>query len=332
MGVSLRVDLAPHNPRELVLQNPVLTASGTFGYGTEYARTFDIQRLGAICSKGTTLHSRKGNPMPRIAETNAGMLNSIGLQNPGVRETIRKYGPIWEKWHTKVIVNICGDAVEEYAEMARLLDESPGIAGIEVNISCPNVAEGGMLFGVDPRAAAEVTAAVRENTTLPVMVKLTPNVTDIVAVAEAVVAAGADALSLINTLTGMQIDTKRRRAVLATRRGGLSGPAVKPVAVYLTAQVAQAVAVPVVGIGGIATVEDALEFFMAGASAVQVGTASYINPRAALEVAEGLEAWCEAQGIGSLREIIGCALPNPMPLRTAPDVDADLLAMMRADN
>jgi dihydroorotate dehydrogenase (NAD+) catalytic subunit len=332
MVVNLATDLAPRNPRELVLSNPVLVASGTFGYGIEYARITDIQRLGGIVSKGTTLRPRKGNPMPRIAETHAGMLNSIGLQNPGIHETIRKYAPVWERWQTKVIVNISGEHVDDYAAMARLLDESPGIAGIEVNISCPNVDVGGMQFGVDCVMAGEVTAAVRANTTLPVLVKLSPNVTDIVVIAESVVAAGADGITLINTLKGMRIDTKRRRPILTTGGGGLSGPAVKPVALWMTAQVAQAVAVPVVGIGGIGTAEDALEFFMAGATAVQVGTASFVNPHTALDVLEGLVAWLDTEGLDSLNEIIGVALPGPMPLRTtAPNAadEADLVAMLR---
>ncbi len=335
MVVNLRTDLAPRNPRELVLANPVLVASGTFGYGTEYARAVDIQRLGGIVSKGTTLRPRKGNAMPRIAETHAGMLNSIGLQNPGIHETIRKYTATWERWRTKVLVNISGEHVDEYAAMARLLDEARGVAGIEVNISCPNVDVGGMQFGVDCAMAAEVTAAVRASTTLPVLVKLSPNVTDIVAIAEAVVAAGADAVTLINTLKGMRIDTRRRQPVLAMGGGGLSGPAVKPVALWMTAQVAQAVAVPVVGIGGIGSVEDALEFFMAGASAVQVGTASFVNPHAAIEVLDGIGAWLDAEGLDSLNAIIGVALPGPMPLRTAgaaPEDEADLLAMLRTDD
>jgi dihydroorotate dehydrogenase (NAD+) catalytic subunit len=273
--------------------------------------------------------------MPRIAETHAGMLNSIGLQNPGIHETIRKYCPIWERWQTKVLVNISGEHVDDYAEMARLLDEAPGVAGIEVNISCPNVDVGGMQFGVDCVMAGEVTAAVRAHTTLPVLVKLSPNVTDIVAIAEAVVAAGADAITLINTLKGMRIDTKRRRPILTTGGGGLSGPAVKPVALWMTAQVAQAVAVPVVGIGGIATVDDALEFFMAGATAVQIGTASFVDPHAALDVLDGLGAWLDLEGLDSLNEIIGVALPGPMPLRTAAlsaTDEADLLAMLRTDD
>jgi dihydroorotate dehydrogenase (NAD+) catalytic subunit len=333
MGVNLMTDLAPRNPRELVLANPVMVASGTFGYGVEYARMMDIQRLGAICSKGTTLRPRKGNAMPRIAETYAGMLNSIGLQNPGIHETIRKYCPIWEPWRTKVLVNICGERIDDYGEMARLLDEAPGVAGIEVNISCPNVDEGGMQFGVDCAMAGEVTAAVRANTTLPVLVKLSPNVTNIVEIAGSVVAAGADAIALINTLVGMKIDVKRRRPVLSMGSGGLSGPAVKPVAVWMTAQVAQAVAVPVVGVGGIGNVEDALEYFMAGATAIQVGTASFVNPNAALDVLDGLQAWMEAEGLSSLDEIIGVALPGPMPLRTAqpaPAVEEELAAMLRA--
>ena len=209
-GADLRVDLAPHNPRELVLRNPIIAASGTFGYGVEYAGTIDIQRLGAIMSKGVTYARRRGAPMPRIAETPAGMLNAIGLQNPGIKGVLTKYPPIWSRWAVPVIVNIAGDSVEEFAEMAAMLEEASGIAGIELNVSCPNVAAGGMFFGCDPDLAAEVTAAVRATTTLPIIVKLTPNVTDIVTIARAVEDAGADALSLINTLLGMAIDIRRR--------------------------------------------------------------------------------------------------------------------------
>ncbi len=304
---DLRVDLAPHNPRELVLRNPILAASGTFGYGTEYSGLLDVQALGAIVSKGVTYRRRRGAPMPRIAETPAGMLNAIGLQNPGIKGVIAKYPPIWSRWSVPVIVNLAGDSVGEFAEMAAILDEVSGVAGLELNVSCPNVDAGGMFFGTDPDLAAEVTAAVRAATSLPVIVKLTPNVTDIVAIARAVVDAGADALSLINTLLGMAIDIRRRRPVLGNMTGGLSGPAVKPVAVRMVYQVAAAVDVPVIGLGGITTLEDALEFFMAGATAVQVGTATFTNPATMSSLLDGLPIWLAQQGFGSVRELVGLA-------------------------
>jgi dihydroorotate dehydrogenase (NAD+) catalytic subunit len=304
---DLRVDLAPNNPRELVLRNPILAASGTFGYGTEYSGLLDVQALGAIVSKGVTYRRRRGAPMPRIAETPAGMLNAIGLQNPGIKGVIAKYPPIWSKWSVPVIVNLAGDSVGEFAEMAAILDEVSGVAGLELNVSCPNVDAGGMFFGTDPDLAAEVTAAVRAATSLPVIVKLTPNVTDIVTIARAVVDAGADALSLINTLLGMAIDIRRRRPVLGNLTGGLSGPAVKPVAVRMVYQVAAAVDVPIIGLGGITTLEDALEFFMAGATAVQVGTATFTNPATMSNILEGLPTWLARQGFGSVREIVGLA-------------------------
>ncbi len=304
---DLRVDLAPNNPRELVLRNPILAASGTFGYGTEYSGLLDVQALGAIVSKGVTYRRRRGAPMPRIAETPAGMLNAIGLQNPGIKGVIAKYPPIWSKWAVPVIVNLAGDSVGEFAEMAAILDEVSGVAGLELNVSCPNVDAGGMFFGTDPDLAAEVTAAVRAATSLPVIVKLTPNVTDIVTIARAVVDAGADALSLINTLLGMAIDIRRRRPVLGNLTGGLSGPAVKPVAVRMVYQVAATVDVPIIGLGGITTLEDALEFFMAGATAVQVGTATFTNPATMSNILEGLPTWLARQGFGSVREIVGLA-------------------------
>lgn len=306
-GPDLTVDLAPHNPRELVLRNPIIAASGTFGYGTEYAGLVDIQALGAICSKGVTRHRRRGAPMPRIAETAAGMLNAIGLQNPGIREVLTKYPPIWSRWQVPVIVNLAGDSVEEFAELAAMLDEVAGVAGIELNISCPNVAAGGMYFGVDCDLAAEVVAVVRAVTTLPIIVKLTPNVTDIVAIARAVADAGADAVSLINTLLGMAIDVRRRRPVLGNRAGGLSGPAIKPIAVRMVYQVAAAIDIPIIGLGGIATLDDALEFFLAGATAIQVGTATFANPAAMTGILDGLPAWLAREGFGSVREIVGLA-------------------------
>jgi dihydroorotate dehydrogenase (NAD+) catalytic subunit len=302
---NLEVDLAPKNPRELRLRNPVMVASGCFGYGLEYARHIDIQRLGAIVCKGTTLRPRAGNPTPRLAETPAGMLNSIGLQNPGVEAVIAEYAPVWETWEVPVVVNISGDTVAEYAELARRLDEVPGVAGLEVNISCPNVAAGGMAFGVDRTAAAAVTRAVRQATSLPIIVKLTPNTGDVVDVARAVVEAGADAVSLINTLRGMVMDIEARRPVLARGIGGLSGPAVRPVALAMVYEVAGAVAVPVIGLGGIATAHDALEFLLAGATAVQVGTACFVDPQAPLGILEGLVAWMEREGVAAMSEVVG---------------------------
>ena len=312
MGIAaaVAVDLAPHSPRELRLRNPILAASGTFGYGVEYAGLTDAQSLGAIVCKGTTIRPRHGNSLPRIVETHAGMLNSIGLQNHGVEKVAREWGPIWATWRTPVLVNLVGDSVAEFQEMAELLDETPGIAGLELNISCPNVDRGGMLFGVDCDAAHEVTAAVRAVTTLPVMVKLTPNVTDIVAIARAVVEGGADCISLINTVVGMAIDIRRRRPVLGNITGGLSGPAVKPIALRMVYQVAAAVDVPVIGIGGIASLTDALEFFMAGATAVQVGTANYVRPDLMASMVRELPGWLASQNYTDIHQIIGLAQPE----------------------
>jgi dihydroorotate dehydrogenase (NAD+) catalytic subunit len=304
---ALVVDLAPDNPRELVLRNPIIAASGTFGYGVEYAGVIDIQSLGAIVSKGVTYRRRKGAPMPRIAETPAGMLNAIGLQNPGYKDVLAKYAPIWRKWEVPVLLNVAADTVGEFVEIAQLAEETSGIAGLELNVSCPNVDAGGMFFGADAGLAAEVTAAVRAATTLPVIVKLTPNVTDIVAIARAVAGAGADALSLINTLLGMAIDVRRRRPVLGNTTGGLSGPAVKPVAVRMVYQVAAAVDVPIIGLGGIATLDDALEFFMAGATAVQLGTTTFSDPGAMHAIIANLEAWLTKEGFSSVTEIVGLA-------------------------
>nr|MBA2518188.1 dihydroorotate dehydrogenase [Chloroflexia bacterium] len=299
---DLSVDLAPHNPRELRLSNPVIAASGCFGYGQEYAGVMDVQRLGAFVSKGITVRPRSGNPMPRIVETPAGMLNAIGLQNPGIYGFIRKYPKVWRHWRVPAIVNISAEAVDDYAMMASLLDEQPGIAAIEVNVSCPNVTRGGFCFGWDPEMSAEVTAAVRAATTLPVVVKLSPGALDVVAVARAVEAAGADAVSLINTLVGMSIDVRRRQPVLANATGGLSGPAIKPVALRMVYQVAAAVTIPVVGMGGIMSVEDMLEFLFAGASAVQVGTAIFVDPSIPIRLIDGLAAWMEANGVASVND------------------------------
>jgi len=305
--VNLSVQLAPVNERGLLLANPVMTASGTFGYGTENGIPFDVQRLGAIVCKGTTLKPRPGNPQPRIAEAPSGVLNSIGLQNIGVEALIEEKAPIWAGWRVPVIVNIAGETVEEYARLAARLDSVPGVSGLEVNISCPNVAAGGAEFGVNADSAARVTDAVRRATTLPVMVKLTPNTSDIVGVAQAVAEAGADAVSLINTLKGMAIDVSTRRPLLGNVSGGLSGPAIKPVALSMVYRVAAAVDVPVVGCGGIMSASDALEFIMAGATAVQVGTVNLTSLRAPLDVLEGMERYLRENGIEDIRGIIGVA-------------------------
>ena len=305
--MNLAVQLAPQNKKGLLLANPVMTASGTFGYGTEYGHLLDIRRLGAIVCKGTTLEPREGNPQPRLAETPSGVLNSIGLQNIGVEALIKEKAPLWADWQVPVIVNIAGETIEEYAQLAARLDKVAGISGLEVNISCPNVAAGGAEFGIYPGPATAVTAAVRKATSLPVMVKLTPNTGDIVGVAVAVAEAGADAVSLINTIKGMVVDTVKRQPLLGNVFGGLSGPAIKPVALYMVYQVAGAVDVPVVGYGGITSAADAIEFIMAGASAVQVGTASLTSPRAPLDVLEGIEKFMRDEGIEDIRELIGAA-------------------------
>ena len=305
--MNLSVQLAPKNKRGLLLINPVMTASGTFGYGTEYSHLFDIQKLGAIVCKGTSLKPREGNPQPRLAETACGVLNSIGLQNIGIKALIKEKALLWASWRVPVIVNIVGETVDEYARIADELDGIAGISGIEVNISCPNVEAGGAEFGARPEPAAEVTAAVKAATSLPVLVKLTPNTSDIVEVAIAVAEAGADAISLINTLKGIAIDITRRRPILGSITGGLSGPAIKPVALYMVYEAAGAVEVPVIGCGGIATGDDAIEFIMAGASAIQVGTASFNNPRAPLDVLEGIEQFMKKEGIDNLTNLIGAA-------------------------
>ena len=305
--LDLSVNLAPQNKKGLLLSNPVMTASGTFGYGTEYEDLLDIQRLGAIVCKGNFLEPREGNPQPRLAETPSGMLNAIGLQGIGIKALIREKAPVWAGWRVPVIVNIAGESVDEYAQIAEELDNVSGISGLEVNISCPNVKAGGVEFGTNPDVAAAVTRAVRKATSLPVLVKLTPNVTDIVCIAVAVADSGADALTLINTLKGMAIDIRKRRPVLGNVTGGLSGKAIKPVALQMVYRVAGAVKIPVIGCGGISNYQDALEFIMAGACAVQVGTASFTNPRAALDVIEGIESFLFDQKIPSLSGIVGAA-------------------------
>ncbi|MEK6619516.1 MAG: dihydroorotate dehydrogenase [Chloroflexota bacterium] len=303
-GVDLEVEAA----RGLRLKNPVLTASGTFGQGVEYAELIDVARLGAIVTKGTTVHARPGNPQYRIAETPSGILNSIGLENPGAAAVAKKYGKAWPTLGVPVIVNIAGYSVADYVAVVRELEGTPGVVAYELNVSCPNV-KGGTLFGCDPMLAAEVTRAVKAETDKPIIVKLTPNAPDVVAVARAVEEAGADAVTAINTILGMKIDVRKRRPVLGTGSGGLSGPAIRPIAVHITYQVAQAVSIPVIGAGGVASTEDALEFLMAGASAVQVGTATFADPLAPITVVEGLAAYVRANGLASIRDIIGAALP-----------------------
>jgi len=289
----------------IILKNPVMTASGTFGYGQEFAELIDLNRLGAIIVKGLSLEPSKGNPPPRIAETACGMLNAIGLENVGIDAFEREKLPFLKKLSTPTIVNIYGKTVGEYAELAARIDEMDGVTGVEVNISCPNVKAGGIAFGVIPQAAHEVVKAVRGRTRKPVMVKLSPNVTDITDIARSVEDAGADSVSLINTLTGMVIDIETRRSKLANITGGLSGPAIKPVALRMVWQVAKSVKIPVIGIGGIMTASDALEFLIAGASAVQVGTANFVNPGCTIEIIEGIETFLTEKKIGSVRDIIG---------------------------
>ena len=305
--MNLSIQLAPKHQKGLLLANPVMTASGTFGYGTEYSHLFDIQRLGAIVCKGTTLKPKEGNPQPRLAETASGLLNSIGLQNIGVKALIEEKAPLWAHWRVPVIVNIAGETVDEYAQLASQLDGVAGISAIEINISCPNIKAGGAAFGAHPRSAAEVTTAVKAATSLPVLVKLTPHTSNIAEVAIAVAEAGADTISLINTLKGMTIDIAKRRPLLGSVSGGLSGPAIKPVALYMVYEVAGAVEVPVVGCGGITTASDAIEFIMAGAGAIQVGTASFTNPRAPLDILEGIEQFMEKEEINNLTDLIGAA-------------------------
>ncbi len=308
--MHLSVDIAPRAKRSLVLANPVMTASGTFSNGIEYARLMDLERLGAIVSKGTTLLPRSGSPQTRTAETAAGMLNSIGFQNVGVRALIRDVAPVWSDWRVPAIVNVLGDTVREYAELAEALDEVPGVAGLELNVSCPNLDVGGIEFGVDPALAADVVRAARVATALPLIVKLTPNVTDIVPIALAAQDAGADALCVANTLIGMAIDARRRRPILNRGAGGLSGPAVKPLILRLVYRVAGAVAIPVIASGGVTTGIDAVEYLLAGASAVQVGTATFRNPQAPIEVLEGLERFMREEGVESVQELIGAAQPQ----------------------
>ena len=305
--MDLSLTIGRGGKQELLLKNPVLTASGTLSNGIEFARRFDIDALGGVISKGTTLRPRRGNPQPRTVETPAGMINSIGFQNVGVGALIRDLAPAWARWDTPVLVNIMGDTVREFGQLAARLEGVPGVAGLEVNVSCPNVEVGGMEFGQDCDLTAEVVAEVRRSTTLPFAVKLTPSVTDIRPFAEVCEQAGADALSLINTVPATAIDIERRRPAIATIFGGLSGPAIKPIAlrsVYLAASVTS---LPILASGGVMGGRDAVEFLMAGASAVQVGTATFTDPGTPWRVLDELREWCEAEGVERLDEIVGAA-------------------------
>ena len=304
---NLRVQLAPRHPKGLILTNPVMIAAGIAGYGIEYAEIADIQKLGAIVCKGTTLMPKKGNAQPRLVETAGGLLNSVGLENIGVDALVEEKAPVWAKWRVPVIVNVAGETIDEYVTVTSKLEGVPGISGIELNISCPNVSAGGMEFGVDPKLAAQVTSAVKAATTLPVIVKLSPNVTDIKEIALAVEEAGADAISLINTLKGMAIDIDQRKPCLGNIVGGLSGPVIKPVALYMVFEAARVVRIPVIGCGGIACAEDALEFIMAGATTVQIGTASLTSPNICLTILEGIEHFMLDSGVENITDLIGVA-------------------------
>jgi dihydroorotate dehydrogenase (NAD+) catalytic subunit len=307
---SVDVDLSVDLGRGLVLANPILVASGTFGYGIEYGDVVEVDRLGAICCKGTTLRPRIGNVTPRVTETPGGMLNSIGLQNPGVDAVVDKYAATWTGWKTPVIVNVAGESVADYVEVVRRLDGVPGVAGIELNISCPNVGRGGLQFAIDAAAAGEVTAAVRRATDLPLLVKLSPNVADVRPIARAIADAGADALTAINTLSGIAVAPTRTKPLLGNIYGGLSGPAIKPVALRIVYEVSQIVDIPVVAIGGVTELADVLDFLAVGAVAVQVGTAIFADPALPVRLVDELEGECRRRGLASYADLIGTALPR----------------------
>ena len=304
---NLHVQLAPRHAKGLALSNPVMIAAGIAGYGIEYAEIADIQKLGAIVCKGTTFGPRKGNAQPRLVETAAGLLNSVGLENIGVDALIEEKAPVWTRWRVPVIVNVAGETIDEYVAVSRKLEGVPGISGIELNISCPNISAGGMEFGVASKLAAQVTSAVKAVTSLPLIVKLSPNVTDIREMALAVEEAGADAICLINTLKGMAIDVNRRRPCLGNTVGGVSGPVIKPVALHMVFDAAKVVRIPVIGCGGIACAEDALEFIMAGATAVQIGTACLTSPDICLTILEGIKHFMLDKGVGNLTDLTGAA-------------------------
>jgi dihydroorotate dehydrogenase (NAD+) catalytic subunit len=315
--VDLSVDLG----RGLVLPNPILVASGTFGYGIEYGDVVEVDRLGAICCKGTTLKPRIGNPTPRVTETPGGMLNSIGLQNPGVDAVVEKYAGTWAGWRVPVLVNVAGESVKDYVEVTRRLDGVPGIAGIELNISCPNVGRGGLQFAIDASAAGEVTAAVRRATDMPLLVKLSPNVADVRPIAKAIEDAGADALTAINTLSGIAVSPSREGPLLGNVFGGLSGPAIKPVALRIVYEVAQAVRIPIVAIGGVTELADVLDYLAVGAVAVQVGTAIFADPTLPVRLVDELAAECGRRGLDSHRPLIGTALPRKQSPSSAKGVE-----------
>ena len=298
--MNLSVDIAG-----VTMKNPVTTGSGTFGSGEEFSEFVDLSKLGAVTTKGVANVPWPGNPTPRVAEVYGGMLNAIGLQNPGIDVFVERDVPYLKKAGATIIVNVCGKSEKDYVEVVERLSDEP-VDLLEINVSCPNVKEGGIAFGQDPKALYEITKAVKAKAKQPIIMKLTPNVTDITEMAKVAVDAGSDALSLINTLTGMKIDIERRDFVLANKTGGMSGPAIKPVAVRMVYQVANAVDVPIIGMGGIATAEDALEFIMAGATAVSVGTANFINPATTLEVVDGIKAYMERHQINDINELIGC--------------------------
>ncbi|MBX7219540.1 MAG: dihydroorotate dehydrogenase [Blastocatellia bacterium] len=300
----------PTNPLEVEIcgirfKNPVLPASGTFGYGLEFLPFFDISHLGGFCTKGLSPKPLKGNPPPRIAETAGGMLNAIGLQNVGVRNFIEEKLPKLRAYDTKIIANVFGYSLDDYLEVITALNDAEGVAAYELNVSCPNVKQGGTQFGNDPKLAAEVTEAAKKKATRPVIVKLSPNAGDLLGVARAVESAGADAVSLINTIVGMSIDIYSHRPRLAFATGGLSGPAIKPIAVRMVYEVSQVLSIPRIGIGGIATAQDAIEFFLAGATAVQIGTANYADPCAAAKLVDGLEAYCRTQKVARITDVVG---------------------------
>ena len=292
------------NIGELQMKNPVMTASGTFGSGAEYSEFTDLNRLGAVVTKGVANVPWPGNPTPRVAEVYGGMLNAVGLQNPGIDLFCERDIPFLKKYDTKIIVNVCGHSTEEYVEVVKRLAEEP-VDMLEINISCPNVKEGGIAFGQDPKAVEAITKEMKKYAKQPVIMKLSPNVTDITEMARAAEAGGADALSLINTITGMKIDINRKTFALANKTGGVSGPIVKPIAVRMVYQVAQAVNIPIIGMGGISCAEDAIEFILAGASAVSVGTANFHNPAVTLEVIDGIEAYMKKNGFNSVKEMVG---------------------------
>ncbi len=306
MEISREIDIST-DLGGIKLNNPVCAASGTFGYGREYEPYVDISQIGAVIVKGTTLEPRAGNPPPRIIETASGMLNAIGLENPGINEFLNTHLPYLRENNVTVIANIAGNTIEEYAAIAEMIEGNPGVAGIELNISCPNVKQGGLQFGTDPQMVYEVVKAVKEKTTLPVMPKLSPNVTDIVEIARASEAGGADALSMINTLMGMAVDINTRKPFLANIFGGLSGPAIKPVALRMIYQVYREVKLPILGGGGIVNYRDALEFLMVGATAISVGTGIFINPQLTEEIVSNLLHYMQENNVASLSELVGAA-------------------------